>query len=107
MGTPRPTFAKATARQTERGGYAIYAGISRTLPFFQTTAIAFTIFGAKFGGNAPERALTTSALPDIFGRKAESRKDFELLAKEAERAPQRFDQGDLAAIREQAPSASR
>lgn len=53
------------------------------------------------------RALTTSALPDIFGRKGESRTDFELLAKEAEQTPQRFDQGELAAIREHTVSAAR
>jgi hypothetical protein len=53
------------------------------------------------------RALTTSALPGIFGRSGESRRDFELLAKEAERAPERFDHADLEAIREHAASASR
>ena len=53
------------------------------------------------------RALTTSALPGIFGRRSESRRDFELLAKEVERAPERFDQGDLATIREHAASAGR
>ncbi|MFL6567529.1 MAG: hypothetical protein ACJ8LI_00055 [Chthoniobacterales bacterium] len=53
------------------------------------------------------RALTTSALPAIFGRKGESLKDFELLAKEAERTPAHFDQGELAAIREHTPSAGR
>ena len=53
------------------------------------------------------RALTTSSLPAFFGRRGESKKDFELLAKEAERAPERFDQTDLATIREHAASASR
>src|SRR4051794_4498675 len=51
------------------------------------------------------RALTTSALPAIFGRREESRNDFAVLAKEAERAPERFDRGELAAIREHASSA--
>ena len=53
------------------------------------------------------RALTTSALPGIFGRKGESRRDFDLLAKEAERAPERFDQADLVVIREHATATKR
>ena len=46
------------------------------------------------------RALTTSALPGFFGRKSESRKDFELLKDLAQRDPEKFDAGDLQAIRE-------
>jgi hypothetical protein len=53
------------------------------------------------------RALTTSALPGIFGRRTQSGQDFELLAKEAERAPERFEQADLTVIREHASSSSR
>ena len=53
------------------------------------------------------RALTTSALPGIFARRPQSRQDFELLAKEAERAPERFEQADLTAIREHASAVSR
>lgn len=41
------------------------------------------------------RALTTSALPAILGYRAESRKDFEELAALAERAPEKFEEGDL------------
>ncbi len=44
------------------------------------------------------RALTTSSLPAIFGRRASSRKDFELLAEEAQRAPAKFEEGDLEII---------
>jgi hypothetical protein len=53
------------------------------------------------------RTLTTSALPAFFGRRTESREDFELLAKEAERAPERFNQDELAAIREHTTPAAR
>ncbi len=52
--------------------------------------------------NAPDdpkvrlaRALTTSALPSLFGRASSSRKDFLLLAKMAGRSPQKFEDGDL------------
>lgn len=41
------------------------------------------------------RALTTSALPSILGYAAASRKDFEELAALAERAPEKFSEGDL------------
>ncbi|MFN2507516.1 MAG: hypothetical protein ABR589_01950 [Chthoniobacterales bacterium] len=41
------------------------------------------------------RALTTSALPGIFGRRRQSRQDFEFLAQLADRAPDRFQRGDL------------
>jgi len=41
------------------------------------------------------RALTTAALPRILGRAASSRKDFEVLAEQAKRAPEKFEPGDL------------
>jgi len=44
------------------------------------------------------RALTTSALPAIFGRGSQSRKDFEQLGQWARRAPARFEAGDLRII---------
>ena len=44
------------------------------------------------------RALTTSSLPAIFGRRASSRKDFELLAAAAQRTPAKFEEGDLQII---------
>lgn len=44
------------------------------------------------------RALTTSALPAIFGRRASGRKDFELLVAAARRTPARFEEGDLQII---------
>lgn len=44
------------------------------------------------------RALTTQSLPFFTGKAASSRKDFELLAAAAERAPQNFDDGDLQII---------
>ncbi len=53
------------------------------------------------------RALTTAALPGLFGRRGQSREDFAVLAKEAARAPARFDEGELAAIREHVAPASR
>ena len=53
-------------------------------------------------GNAPNdpkvrlgRALTTSALPGIFGRSAESRNDFLGLADLAKTAPEKFTPADL------------
>ena len=52
--------------------------------------------------NAPDdpkvrlgRALTTSALPGIFGRSAESRADFLKLAEMAKTTPAKFDSSDL------------
>jgi hypothetical protein len=52
--------------------------------------------------NAPDdpkvrlgRALTTQALPGIFGRAAESRNDFLQLAEMAKTAPERFSAADL------------
>lgn len=53
------------------------------------------------------RAMTTEALPRVFGRRGQSREDFAVLAKEAARAPERFDEGDLAAIRERVAPATR
>ena len=44
------------------------------------------------------RALTTDALPKIFGRASESRKDFEMLASLAEAEPQKFDEGELQTV---------
>ncbi|MFN2476769.1 MAG: hypothetical protein ABR526_10580 [Chthoniobacterales bacterium] len=44
------------------------------------------------------RALTTQALPFFTGGAASSRKDFELLATAAERAPHKFEEGDLQII---------
>ena len=44
------------------------------------------------------RALTTSALPRIFGRAGQSRKDFEQLVQAAEQSPTRFEIGDLQTI---------
>lgn len=41
------------------------------------------------------RALTTAALPGFFGRGAQSRKDFALLAGTADQSPEQFDDGDL------------
>jgi hypothetical protein len=46
------------------------------------------------------RALTTSALPAFFGRAAQSRKDFELLAEMAKRAPDKFEAADLKTVAE-------
>jgi hypothetical protein len=46
------------------------------------------------------RALTTSSLPGIFGRRASSRKDFALLAESARRTPEKFDEADLRIISE-------
>ncbi|MEO5722663.1 MAG: hypothetical protein ABIR71_14530 [Chthoniobacterales bacterium] len=40
------------------------------------------------------RALTTSALPAILGYRAESRKDFALLAQAADAHPENFDEGE-------------
>ena len=48
------------------------------------------------------RALTTAALPGIFGRAASSRKDFELLAEMVKRAPEKFEPADLKIVAEQA-----
>jgi tetratricopeptide (TPR) repeat protein len=44
------------------------------------------------------RALTTSALPSIFGRAKESRTDFKLLATDADTTPRKFDRDDLPTI---------
>ena len=44
------------------------------------------------------RALTTSALPAIFARGTQSRKDFEQLGQMARRAPARFEADDLQTI---------
>ncbi len=44
------------------------------------------------------RALTTSALPAFFGRSASSRKDFELLAEQATRAPGKLGAGELQVV---------
>jgi tetratricopeptide (TPR) repeat protein len=41
------------------------------------------------------RALTTLALPSIFGRKSESRQDFVTLAQLADKAPAKFEESDL------------
>jgi hypothetical protein len=46
------------------------------------------------------RALTTSALPVIFGRRASSRKDFALLDESARRTPEKFDEAELQIISE-------
>ena len=48
------------------------------------------------------RALTTSSLPAIFGRRASSRKDFALLSEMAQRAPTKFEAGDLQIIHQNA-----
>lgn len=55
--------------------------------------------------NAPDepkvrlaRALTTSALPAIFGRAAQSRQDFEQLAAQAEKIADKFQHADLQII---------
>jgi len=53
------------------------------------------------------RALTTSALPGLFGRGAESRKDFLLLAKSAEASTSRLGAGDLQMIYYQAGLAAK
>lgn len=53
------------------------------------------------------RALTTSALPSIFGRASSSRKDFALLAEMARRAPGKFEKGDLRVIYSNAPPPTR
>ena len=45
------------------------------------------------------RALTTSALPAIFGRRASTRQDFERLAEVARTSPEKFDPGDLETVR--------
>lgn len=50
------------------------------------------------------RALTTSALPAIFGRKGESKRDFQLLAEMANKQPHKFDPADLQLVGENAPS---
>ena len=44
------------------------------------------------------RALTTSALPSIFGRNASAREDFLFLANAAQRNPDTFDADDLALV---------
>ncbi len=44
------------------------------------------------------RALTTSALPAILGRSSSSRADFETLAENADREPEKFEAGDLEII---------
>lgn len=44
------------------------------------------------------RALTTHALPRFFGRAAESRRDFALLAQRAKAEPEKFDADDLRAL---------
>lgn len=41
------------------------------------------------------RALTNSALPALFGRGAESRKDFAILAEKADALSAKFEEGDL------------
>ena len=46
------------------------------------------------------RALTTSSLPAIFGRRASSRQDFQLLAEAAHRNPEKFEAGDRQIISE-------
>ena len=46
------------------------------------------------------RALTTSALPALFGRKSESKRDFDLLRDLAARNPEKFDSADVQALRE-------
>ena len=46
------------------------------------------------------RALTTSALPSFFGRKSESKSDFDLLREVAAQHPEKFDPADLQALRE-------
>jgi len=46
------------------------------------------------------RALATSSLPAIFGRRASSRKAFELLAEAALRTPEKFEEGDRQIIYE-------
>lgn len=53
------------------------------------------------------RALTTSELPAIFGRSSSTRKDFELLADVALRAPEKFDTGDRQIIFYQAAISAR
>jgi hypothetical protein len=45
------------------------------------------------------RALTTSALPAIFGRRAESKKDFDILAEMAAKHPEKFEAADLQIVR--------
>lgn len=57
--------------------------------------------------NAPDspkvrlvRALTTESLPRFFGRRAESRQDFALLAGFAKTNPAKFEEADLQIIRE-------
>ncbi len=45
------------------------------------------------------RALTASALPSFFGRRASSRKDFEVLVEMAKRVPEKFEAGDLQTIK--------
>jgi hypothetical protein len=47
------------------------------------------------------RALTTSALPAIFGRRSESRNDFELLRQMLEQHPEKFDAADAETVRAQ------
>lgn len=45
------------------------------------------------------RALTTAALPGIFGRRSESERDFAILRAMAQSQPQKFDSDDLQTIR--------
>ena len=49
------------------------------------------------------RALTTSALPGIFGRKAQSKEDFQILADLAAKHPQKFEPADLQIVRSNSP----
>lgn len=44
------------------------------------------------------RALTTSSLPAIFGRRAESERDFTVLREQAKTQPQKFEPGDLQTV---------
>jgi hypothetical protein len=45
------------------------------------------------------RALTTSSVPAFFGRRAQSRSDFEQLGQAAQIAPQKFEADDLQTIK--------
>ncbi len=53
------------------------------------------------------RALTNSALPGFLGRASSARADFALLARAAERTPERFDTADLRVIYYQAGLAAK
>ncbi len=53
------------------------------------------------------RALTTDALPALFGQRATSRKDFEILLQSAETEPEKFEEGDLQIIYYQAGLAAK